>query len=389
MNPPVRPILHIDRLPFTIGVFDRPVNPDPFPGHLPMDLAVRLDTGCVIQVGNQTVREHLDRAYRQGSLLGTAMDDTAQGRRYADDFIAFLQETGGVGGRSLLEIGAGRGYLLSRLQDLGAEVLGVEPGRSNAAFWARHGVPVVQGYFPEAVGTDRYDRIVGFALLEHVEQLGPFLAAVRQRLSADGAAVFAVPDCGRLIADGDPSMLLHEHWHYFTESSLPATLALAGLRVTAIRPAGYGAVLYVAASPGAAVIDPRAVAAEVDRATAFAGKYERLRAWIAVKVAECAATRRTLGVYVPGRALALLPPEAGVRFFDDDAELHGKYFPPFSAPVESRNDLLARPVDELWILSWSFGPRLAGELARSPVLAKTNIMTIAEIAAAAQAGADR
>jgi hypothetical protein len=67
------------------------------------------------------------------------------------------------------------------------------------------------------------------------------------------------------------------------------------------------------------------------------------------------------------------------RLFDDDADLHGGYYPTLNCPVEGREALIADPVEELWIMSRSFGPRLATTLSKIPVLANTRILTISDL----------
>ena len=68
-----------------------------------------------------------------------------------------------------------------------------------------------------------------------------------------------------------------------------------------------------------------------------------------------------------------------LRFFDDDKLLHGKYYPPFDIPIESRRSLIERPVDELVIMSSSFGERLKSELCQVDALKNMNIRLFREI----------
>ncbi len=282
-----------------------------------------------------------------------------------------------------MEIGAGRGYLLKRLQEEGASVLGIEPGSNHVAAWNAYEVPVLNEFFPSTSITERFDFISGYAVLEHIEGLDDFLQAVRRQLKPGGMIAFAVPDCGEFIAQGDPSMLVHEHWHYFTAESLRVVMETAGFRVVHHRPAGYGSVLYVAATVSGDDNSPYGAQEEIEKARQFAAKCSRLRRWAAHQVSRLEEQKRSLGVFVPGRALALLPPRCDVRFFDDDAHLHGRFFPPFSRAVEDRQSLLRQPVDELWILSRSFGRRLASDLAAAAELKRTRIRTIVEIASEA------
>jgi dTDP-4-dehydrorhamnose reductase/SAM-dependent methyltransferase len=374
------PIFTIDNLPFTIGVYDVPINPQSFPSVLPLKLGVSLLSGLVSQLPSDDVRRFLKLAYSEGSLLGTAMDDTALGRPYAEDFLGFIRETTNLFGARFLEIGAGRGYLLKRLQDDGASVLGIEPGSNHGAAWNAYEVPVLNEFFPSTSITEQFDFISGYAVLEHIEELDDFLQAVRRQLKPGGTAAFAVPNCSEFIAQGDPSMLVHEHWHYFTAESLRVVMETAGFRVVHHRPAGYGSVLYVAATVSRDGNSPCGVQAEIERAREFAAKCSKLRRWAAHQVDRLAEQRRSFGVFVPGRALALLPPHCDVRFFDDDAQLHGRFFPPFSSPVEDRQSLLRKPVVERWILSRSFGAKLASDLVAAGELKRTRIRTIFEIA---------
>jgi len=53
---------------------------------------------------------------------------------------------------------------------------------------------------------------------------------------------------------------------------------------------------------------------------------------------------------------------ARLRFVDDNPRLLGTYFPGIPVPVEDRASLLARPPDEVIVMSRTFGPRLAAEL---------------------------
>ena len=87
--------------------------------------------------------------------------------------------------------------------------------------------------------------------------------------------------------------------------------------------------------------------------------------------------------YVSGDGINLdtgAPESGGVHAFGvGDPTLEGKYFPPFSCPIEPRAGLFAQPVDELWIFSRTFGARLKAELGGEPALARTRVATVEEI----------
>jgi hypothetical protein len=72
-----------------------------------------------------------------------------------------------------------------------------------------------------------------------------------------------------------------------------------------------------------------------------------------------------LGFYVPLRALpylSILKVFDGIRFFDDDPGVHGKYFDGFDVPVENFQDLQARPVTHMIIMSLPHAPAIAKKI---------------------------
>lgn len=372
-------VLLIQQFPFVVQMLDSPDNPVGMPNCLPFRLRLDAGIGHLYQPEDASLAAMLERAYRAGSLLGTAMDDTDSGRAYADDFLRFI---GGhlAKAAQCLEIGAGRGFLTRRLLDAGYGVQALEPGRANAPHWLRHGVTVIADSFPSAQVPDKVDAILAYAVMEHIADLGPFLAAVAGQLKPGGKLIVAVPDCGPYIASGDPSILLHEHYHYFTAASLARALARAGFRAENIETARYGGVLYCSAVPDQAITATPVPPQEQRDLLAYGSVVDEQRAKIAARIAALQARGDRLGIYCPNRALGLLPVGAlALRFFDDDPDQLGKYFPGFPAAIENRAGLVARPVAEIWIMSRSFGTRIHDRLRAEPALSPTRLLQIDEI----------
>lgn len=368
-----------DAVPFIIGSASTPHNPVGIPDVLPLALHIDLTTGLIRQSNSEIVSRFLDVAYKSGSLLGTAMDDTLLGKSYAEDFLGCLASAVDLRGRSVLEIGAGRGFFLQLLQRAGAQALGIEPGRDNAHFWKAKGVTVINDFFPGPLRYEKFDVVTGFAVLEHVEDVQLFLASVRNHLVDNGLAVFAVPDCELYVADGDPGMLLHEHWSYFTASTLRNVFALAGFDVREVRRASYGGLLYIIASRGQARSAVSISQSDFEAAKSFGVKCRQLRKSLKLRIAQLSEEGGSLGIFAPARALMWIEPNVRVRFFDDDPALHLRYYPPFEAAIENRNDLIRRPVDELWIMSKSFGLKIERELSTYPSLQSTRIVLVADL----------
>ena len=92
---------------------------NPFPTTLPFELILNRETGLLGQRPNDDVIEVLRDSYKKGTHLEGRMDAEGIGAEYAADFLAFIESTLGpkeTRAKSILEIGCGTGYLLSRLR---------------------------------------------------------------------------------------------------------------------------------------------------------------------------------------------------------------------------------------------------------------------------------
>ena len=146
-----------------------------------------------------------------------------------------------------------------------------------------------------------------------------------------------------------------------------------------VQRAAYGGLIYVGATPSGSVGTVSVADEDVCLAEQFGARCARLRAGASRRVSELAGLKRSLGIYVPGRVLMWVDPSSQLRFFDDDADLRGHFYPPFTAAIESCDDLVSQPVDELWIMSKSVGKKIASELAVHESLRKTNIVLVDDL----------
>ena len=371
-------LLRFEDLPFCIGAQHAPHNPAGIPDTFPFELTLDEELGLLQQRPTAGLAAMLSEAYTLGIEIGTPIDDSPLGLPYANDFLDFLGQHATVGGRAL-EIGAGVGYLSAQLARRGWQVDAVEPGAGYQQRNAAYGVRVLRDRFPTSALTGPYDLIMFCAVLEHIADMRLFLDAVRNHLAPHGVAVLSVPDCGAEIGAGDPTMLLHEHYHYFTRRSLQRCLAAAGLDAT-ITASRYGRSLFAAAQPGKA--DAGAVTAEELTSLREYGARGRAVHEVVRERIRSAAREQSVGIYCPARGLALLPAGVNLRFFDDDAALQGKYYPPFPAVVERPERLTVDPPACIWIMSRTFGDRIAERLGRT-VSRDVQVVTLGSISAPA------
>jgi SAM-dependent methyltransferase len=352
---------HVGSLPFLITCGATPSNePLGVPDRLPFVLEQDGTTGVLRQKHDDAVERALEAGYREGAVISGVMDDSGIGQRYALDFLAYIErQIPALRGKRVLEIGCGTGYLLSLLRDRGATVIGVEPGRHGVEGAKRFGVQVLPGFFPSPQITGEFDLVIAYAVIEHLSDVAKFLAEIRAALTADGIAILAAPDCRPYLAAGDLSCLIHQHWSYFTAATLRATVERSGFSAE-ITEAGFGGSLYCTArrAGGAPTKPPAADERGLERYRMASGSMlEKLRTLLSTH----AASDQSLGIYVPGRiinALAVLGTDRGaqrLRFFDDNPQMRGLFYPGFPYPIEGWQEYLDRPATTMLIMSNTFG----------------------------------
>jgi SAM-dependent methyltransferase len=149
----------------------------------------------------------------------------------ARDFhISILKNSGGLNGRSLVEIGCSFGRFLQLARDCGASVAGVELDQKAVAYLRQLGIEAHDGL----ITARQSDIICAFHLIEHLEAPHRFLTEVAALLNEDGRLLLAMPNAGdwETIGEGWVGFRLDlEHFNYFTVRTLSLVLNRCGLYI--------------------------------------------------------------------------------------------------------------------------------------------------------------
>ncbi|MEQ8612610.1 MAG: class I SAM-dependent methyltransferase [Gammaproteobacteria bacterium] len=353
--------MKLSSLPFHIGPCNTSLNPGGLPNVYPFELIFDEKLGILKQPVYTELESLLQKAYKVGQTFGTPLAEDAYGKPYTDDFLSYIEKAN-IPVSNGLEIGAGVGYLTRRLMDKGWTMTSLEPGKGYEPFWSRYGITIIREFFPTPRVTGSYDLICSYGVLEHVSDPINFLTSIRDCLSHNGKAVISVPDCTEEILAGDPSIMFHEHINYFDAGSLKRLFKIAGMNAI-VKKSNHGRCLYVLASVGELEVDEdeeefrlsqslsqSLVASYPARSYSF---ITRFRSKLSVLT-----ENKSIGIYCAARGLILLDTKYLLRFFDDDPMQQGKYYPPFNVPIESREKLIASPVENLIIMSRTFGKKI-------------------------------
>jgi FkbM family methyltransferase len=149
---------------------------------------------------------------------------------FRDVQVQILDDTGGLRGRTLVEVGASIGTFLERARWQGARCVGVDLDAGARAELARRGFEAHAALPPGRT----FDIACAFQVLEHLSQPGELVAQLAAALPTDGRALLTVPNGDEAVLAG-PTWVHYrvdlEHLNYFTLASLSRLLAAHGLIV--------------------------------------------------------------------------------------------------------------------------------------------------------------
>jgi hypothetical protein len=197
-----------------------------------------------------------------------------------------------------------------------------------------------------------------------------------------GTVVLAVQNEEPYIRSGELSLLFHEHYSYFTASTLERTIVAADGSSIRVSPSGFSNILFGAYKTGGTADAPGASTLDVELAHDFRRRAETVISAVWAEIDAVRSHDGTIGLYVPGRAVNILSmrddPLERVRFFDDNPLLRDTFYPGIPIPVEGRDQLIADPPSAIVIMSLSFGVAIADSV-RSVLPSSTDIVPLSAI----------
>ena len=158
--------------------------------------------------------------------------------RHAERYAAQVLDRFGLGAASqVVEVASNDGYLLRHFRDRGVPVLGVEPAANVARVAEQAGIPTLVRFFGTETARElaaagaRADLVVGNNVLAHVPDLNDFVAGIRLLLKETGVATLEFPHLARLMAENQFDTIYHEHFSYFSFTTVERVFAAHGLRL--------------------------------------------------------------------------------------------------------------------------------------------------------------
>jgi len=156
--------------------------------------------------------------------------------KHSKDYTDMIAARLGLNEQSqVVEIASNDGYLLQYFVEKGITVLGVEPAANVAEAALKKGIPTLIRFFGREMALElasagkQADLIVGNNVLAHVPELNDFVAGLKILLKPRGVITLEFHYLLRLLEDNEFDTIYHEHFSYFSFTTVQKVFARHGL----------------------------------------------------------------------------------------------------------------------------------------------------------------
>ncbi len=308
--------------------------------------------------------------------------------RHAKEYADYMMNRFGYDGSSLVvEIASNDGYLLTNFRDLNVPVLGIEPAANIASVAESKGIPTRVSFFGEQTAKElvaegiKADLLVGNNVLAHVPDLNDFVRGLGILLKPEGVLTMEFPHLLRLIEENQFDTIYHEHFSYFSFTTVEAVFAKHGITLFDVQelPTHGGSIRIFgmrsanAPKPSQAVTDMKRAeaAAGLDRLetyTAFGERAKKVkRSLLSFLVGAKDAGKSVVGYGAPAKGNTLLN-YCGVRndlveyTVDISPHKQGMFLPGTRIPIFAPERIRETRPDYVLILPWNLKTEIARQL---------------------------
>ncbi|TGT75963.1 class I SAM-dependent methyltransferase [bacterium M00.F.Ca.ET.159.01.1.1] len=277
-----------------------------------------------------------------------------------------------------VELASNDGYLLQHFQPLGVPTLGIEPAVNVAQAAIAKGVPTRIDFFGVRLARElinegkQADLIVGNNVLAQVPDLNDFVGGIALLLKPQGVVTLEFPHIERLIDENQFDTIYHEHFSYFSLTTIDVMAARHGLKIFDVEELPtHGGSLRVYLARDESVHRPTpAVAGLLEREatggltqmktyTSFAERaYGAKRALLSFLISAKNEGKTICGYGAPGKGNTLLNYcGIGTDFLeftvDRNPYKHGRFTPGMHIPIRPVEAIEEAKPDYILILPWN------------------------------------
>ena len=286
----------------------------------------------------------------------------------------------------VVEIASNDGYLLRNFVERGIPAIGIEPAANVADEAERLGIPTLVEFFGVETARSLADEsraclLIGNNVLAHVPDLNDFVGGMKVLLRDGGQITMEFPHLVRLVEGNQWDTIYHEHFSYFSLTTVSRIFAAHGLRLFDVDelPTHGGSLRIYGChaddprpeAPGVARLLEREEAAGYLSRELYAGYGQRVAAEkrdiLEFLIALKREGRRIVGYGAPAKGNTLLN-YCGVStdFLDYTCDLNphkqGHLLPGTHIPIRSPDVLREDRPDVVLILPWNLKDEIMEQL---------------------------
>jgi hypothetical protein len=193
--------------------------------------ALVCDSCFLVQLEQFETPEHIFGDYAYFSSYSTTWLD------HASRYVEAMTERFGLDESShVVEIASNDGYLLQFFTERQIPVLGIEPAANVAKVALQKGIPTLVEFFGVKTATSlaeesKADLLLGNNVLAHVPDLNDFVGGMKALLADGGQITMEFPHLLRLVEDNQWDTIYHEHFSYFSFTTVSKVFEAHGLRL--------------------------------------------------------------------------------------------------------------------------------------------------------------
>lgn len=265
---------------------------------------------------------------------------------------------------SVLDIGSNDGSFLLHLKPYQRRVLGVEPAINISRIARNKGIETLTEFFDKDLSAEilekygQFDLITCLHTLANIPNLHSFLLGMKLLLKKDGIAIIEVDSLEEMLKKSRFDSIYHEHYFYFSLSSLSKLLSQNGLVIfQAEKTNAQGGSLRVFAKHSDKMSNLEKNIEE-NNYQQFATNVLNFKKKIK-KVFKKIKGAKVVGFGAPAKAVTLLnfcelgPQE--ISFIVDSTPFkQGRYMPGVHIPIYPEEYLAGKKIDYILLLAWNY-----------------------------------
>ena len=290
--------------------------------------------------------------YKEVIRASSFSDDMKKFR--GEQFVSWVDKYN-LKGKSILEVGCGRGEYLSILKQTEVSLAhGIEYSKESVSSCINSELSVTKGFFGDenfVLPKQKYDGFICLNFMEHWPNPNKVLAHLKKNLSEDAIGIIEVPNFDMILKQGLYSEFISDHLFYFTKDTLTFMLNYNGFEVIECSVIWHDYILSAVVRKrkriDLSLLKSRKLNVETEL-NSFIDKFEKK------EVAIWGAGHQSLAV------MSLAKLENKIRYVVDSAPFkQGKYTPATHFPIVAPIELVNNPVKAVIIIAASYSNEVA------------------------------